>query len=82
MHIPHLIHLSGLMTCGLRTKPLIASAGQFLAHKWQPMQFRIDRVGQQRLALFGTAGLVSDVFQIFIIEVVQCRQNRVGGGLS
>ena len=45
-------------------------------------KFRINGIGQQGLALFGAAGLVSDVFQIFIIEVVQCRQNRVGGGLS
>ena len=44
-------------------------------------KFGIDGVSQQGFTLFGTAGLVADVFQVFIMEIVQRRQNRVRGSL-
>ena len=39
--------------------------------------FRIDRVGQQGLALLGPAGMIPNVFQILVIKIVQSGQNRV-----
>ena len=45
-------------------------------------KFRINGIGQQGLALFGAAGLVSDMFQIFVTEVVEGRQYRIRRRLS